>query len=103
MTNDWQRALSADGYVHLSGVLNAAEVSGLLNMGRGLGTAVGVAVTSVLLSVTAGTWASGRATAVVAWVLCAVAAAGAVLAEAASRGTASTSGARGVVGPADAA
>jgi hypothetical protein len=30
MTNDWQRALSADGYVHLSGVLNAAEVSGLL-------------------------------------------------------------------------
>ena len=82
---------------------NAAEVSGLLNMGRGLGTAVGVAVTSVLLSVAAGTWASGRATAVVAWVLCAVAAGGAVLAEAASRGTASTSGARGVVAPADAA
>jgi len=82
---------------------NAAEVSGLLNMGRGLGTAVGVAVTSVLLSVAGGTWASGRATAVVAWVLCAVAAGGAVLAEAASRGTASTSGARGVVAPADAA
>jgi MFS family permease len=65
---------------------NAAEVSGLLNMGRGLGTGVGLAVASLLVATTAGAAAAsyGPALAAVAWVLSGVAAAGALLAVAAS-------------------
>jgi EmrB/QacA subfamily drug resistance transporter len=59
----------------------AGEASGLLNMGRGLGTAVGLALTSLLLSLT-GTGTDGTTLAGVATVLAVVALGGTLLARA---------------------
>jgi EmrB/QacA subfamily drug resistance transporter len=66
----------------------SGEASGLLNMGRGMGTAVGLAVTSLLLELVGPSTpaAHARTFGVTALVLAAVAAAGAVAASFSTRG-----------------